>query len=209
MKTEMLYHAKVLNGIGGGCDEMAVDAVKKTKFNPGTQNGKPVKVQVTIPIVFKLDSQITIYKILSYLSWGANLSNTKNILTKEFPFDSYQELIEVKEKNNKSIIYEFPGGSLYGVPTSNWALTFNDNRLDFIAIRIKTKEGQEKTVTYQLLKDEIEKLASEKNSDRLNEWILSDANKTIVQLQNLPRKDPYDIILILSSGKLIDKNMFK
>ena len=49
-----VVHAKVLNGIGGGCDEMAVDAVKKTKFNPGTQNGKPVKVQVTIPIVFKL-----------------------------------------------------------------------------------------------------------------------------------------------------------
>lgn len=49
-----VVHAKVLNGIGGGCDEMAIDAVKKTKFNPGTQNGKPVKVQVTIPIVFKL-----------------------------------------------------------------------------------------------------------------------------------------------------------
>ena len=49
-----VVHAKILNGIGGGCDEMAVDAVKKTKFNPGTQNGKPVKVQVTIPIVFKL-----------------------------------------------------------------------------------------------------------------------------------------------------------
>ena len=47
-------HAKVLTGIGGGCDEMAIDAVKKTKFNPGIQNGKPVKVQVTIPIVFKL-----------------------------------------------------------------------------------------------------------------------------------------------------------
>ena len=37
-----------------GCDEMAVDAVKQTKFNPGKQKGKPVKVQVTIPIVFKL-----------------------------------------------------------------------------------------------------------------------------------------------------------
>lgn len=49
-----VVHAKALNSIGGGCDEMAVDAVKKTKFNPGTQNGKPVKVQVTIPIVFKL-----------------------------------------------------------------------------------------------------------------------------------------------------------
>jgi periplasmic protein TonB len=49
-----VVQAKVLNGIGGGCDEMAIDAVKQTKFNPGMQNGKPVKVQVTIPILFKL-----------------------------------------------------------------------------------------------------------------------------------------------------------
>jgi TonB family protein len=49
-----VVHAKVLNGIGGGCDEMAINAVKNTKFNPGMQNGKTVKVQVTIPIVFKL-----------------------------------------------------------------------------------------------------------------------------------------------------------
>lgn len=49
-----VVYAKVLNGIGGGCDEMAIDAVKKTKFNPGIKEGKPVKVQVTIPIVFKL-----------------------------------------------------------------------------------------------------------------------------------------------------------
>lgn len=47
-------HTKVVKGLGGGIDEMASDAVRKTKFNPGIQNGKPVKVQVTIPIVFKL-----------------------------------------------------------------------------------------------------------------------------------------------------------
>jgi TonB family protein len=46
--------AKILKGVGAGCDEVALDAVKQTKFNPGTQNGKPIKVQVTIPIVFKL-----------------------------------------------------------------------------------------------------------------------------------------------------------
>ena len=49
-----VIHAKLLNGIGGGCDEVAVDAIKQTRFNPGIQNGKPVKVQVTIPIWFKL-----------------------------------------------------------------------------------------------------------------------------------------------------------
>ncbi len=46
--------ANVLKGIGAGCDEAALEAVKKTKFKPGKQRGKPVKVQVSIPVVFKL-----------------------------------------------------------------------------------------------------------------------------------------------------------
>lgn len=46
--------AKVIKGIGAGCDEAALDAVKKTKFKPGKQRGKAVKVQVSIPVVFKL-----------------------------------------------------------------------------------------------------------------------------------------------------------
>ncbi len=45
---------KLIKGIGAGCDEAAMDAVKKTKFKPGKQRGKPVKVQVSIPVVFKL-----------------------------------------------------------------------------------------------------------------------------------------------------------
>jgi protein TonB len=47
-------NAKIIKGIGGGCDETALDAVKQTKFKPGRQRGTPVKVQVSIPIVFKL-----------------------------------------------------------------------------------------------------------------------------------------------------------
>jgi TonB family protein len=46
--------AEVVKGLGGGCDEAALDAIVKTKFSPGTQRGKPIKVQVTIPIIFKL-----------------------------------------------------------------------------------------------------------------------------------------------------------
>jgi TonB family protein len=44
----------VLKGIGGGCDEAAMNAIKKVKFIPGRQSGKPVKVQVSIPVIFKL-----------------------------------------------------------------------------------------------------------------------------------------------------------
>jgi len=46
--------AKIIKGIGAGCDEAAIDAVLQTRFKPGKQRGTPVKVQVSIPIVFKL-----------------------------------------------------------------------------------------------------------------------------------------------------------
>lgn len=46
--------AEVVKGIGGGCDEAALDAILKTKFTPGKQRGKPIKVQVTVPVLFKL-----------------------------------------------------------------------------------------------------------------------------------------------------------
>ncbi len=46
--------AQIIKGIGAGCDEAAKEAVLKTKFKPGKQRGTAVKVQVSIPIVFKL-----------------------------------------------------------------------------------------------------------------------------------------------------------
>ncbi len=45
---------ELIKGIGAGCDEEAMRAVKATRFKPGRQRGKPVKVQVSIPILFKL-----------------------------------------------------------------------------------------------------------------------------------------------------------
>jgi protein TonB len=47
---------EVLKGIGAGCDEAAEYAVRHTKFSPGKQRGKPVKVKVMVPIVFKLEN---------------------------------------------------------------------------------------------------------------------------------------------------------
>ncbi len=53
-ETGDVTDAKIIKGIGAGCDETAIDAIKQTKFTPGKQRGKPVKTQVSIPIVFKL-----------------------------------------------------------------------------------------------------------------------------------------------------------
>jgi protein TonB len=45
---------KVVKGIGYGCDEEAVKAIKKTKFTPGTDKGVSVKVKFSLALTFKL-----------------------------------------------------------------------------------------------------------------------------------------------------------
>ncbi len=45
---------KIIKGLPGGCDDAAINAVKETKFSPGKQNGQPAKVQLSIPITFRL-----------------------------------------------------------------------------------------------------------------------------------------------------------
>ena len=47
---------RVIRGIGGGCDEVALEAVSKAKFVPGLQRGRPVRVQYSLPIVFRLSN---------------------------------------------------------------------------------------------------------------------------------------------------------
>ncbi|MHB1685968.1 MAG: TonB family protein [Ignavibacteriaceae bacterium] len=47
-------HAKVIKGIGYGCDESAKIAVFYTQFKPGLVKGKPVRVETVIPVEFKL-----------------------------------------------------------------------------------------------------------------------------------------------------------
>ena len=47
--------AKVLRGIGGGCDEEALRVVNAMpKWTPGKQRNTPVRVQFNLPVVFKL-----------------------------------------------------------------------------------------------------------------------------------------------------------
>jgi protein TonB len=45
---------KVVKGIGAGCDEAAIDAIKKASFTPGKMNGTPVKTKLSLPVIFKM-----------------------------------------------------------------------------------------------------------------------------------------------------------
>ncbi len=54
-KDGSVVDAKVLRGIGGGCDEEALRVVRNMpKWNPGEQRGKKVKVQYNLPVRFTL-----------------------------------------------------------------------------------------------------------------------------------------------------------
>ncbi len=46
---------KILKSLGhSGCDEAAVNAIRSVKWKPAKQRDKPVKVWVSIPVIFKL-----------------------------------------------------------------------------------------------------------------------------------------------------------
>ena len=57
-KDGSVSDVKVAKGIGGGCDEEAVRVVKAMpKWKPGKQDGKPVRVNFTMPFFFKLQEK--------------------------------------------------------------------------------------------------------------------------------------------------------
>lgn len=45
---------RVIRGIGGGADEEALRVVREARFTPGMQRGRPVRVQYSLPIFFRL-----------------------------------------------------------------------------------------------------------------------------------------------------------
>jgi periplasmic protein TonB len=47
-------NARVVKGIGGGCDEAALSALKKIKFNPAKSSGVPVKIKYAVAVEFRM-----------------------------------------------------------------------------------------------------------------------------------------------------------
>lgn len=45
---------EIIKGIGFGCDEVVVDAIKNSRFRPGFLYGKPIKSKLSMKFEFKL-----------------------------------------------------------------------------------------------------------------------------------------------------------
>ena len=55
-KNGEVSSAEILEGIGYGCDENARLSVYYSRFKPGLQKGNKIKMQIIIPVEFKLNS---------------------------------------------------------------------------------------------------------------------------------------------------------
>ncbi|NTW26252.1 MAG: M56 family metallopeptidase, partial [Lentimicrobium sp.] len=57
-KDGQVSNAKILRGIGNGCDEVALKAIQQMPpWRPGTQKGEAVRVQFNMPVSFKLGAK--------------------------------------------------------------------------------------------------------------------------------------------------------
>ncbi|MFT7282389.1 MAG: protein TonB, partial [Cyclobacteriaceae bacterium] len=56
-KNGVITDVKVIRGIGAGCDEEAVKVLRAAPaWEPGKQRGRPVRVLMTVPIRFVLNT---------------------------------------------------------------------------------------------------------------------------------------------------------
>ena len=56
-KDGSIADVRILRGIGGGCDEEAMEVVENMPdWKPGKQDGEPVRTQFNMPIRFTLNS---------------------------------------------------------------------------------------------------------------------------------------------------------
>jgi len=55
-RSGAITNVEVVKGIGGGCDQEAVDAINEApNWTPGKQRGRPVSVRMMVPINFRLN----------------------------------------------------------------------------------------------------------------------------------------------------------
>ena len=47
-------HIRMTSSLGMGLDEKAIEAVKRWKFEPALQDGKPVPVEITVEVSFRI-----------------------------------------------------------------------------------------------------------------------------------------------------------
>jgi len=176
---------------------VAVNAIKQVKFNPAIKNNLPVKSEVVIPVSFKLEEKLTIENVLNKLKWRIPQAEVFRVASNYLKLTDYREL---KQKDSRTRVIQFTGGSIYGIKTLNWSFTFDNDSLELISVEFKSNSSSDKSKTYTELKNEIEKISLTKIEQQPNKWILSLDNKTLARLQIYPGGRTTDVQILLSSN---------
>ena len=113
--------AKVVKGIGAGCDEEALRVVNLTRWTPGMQNNKVVPVQFNLPIRFKLDDKKstvlpTNTSPLKVQDFKASPNPSKGLFNLSFRAEGKATNIEV---------YNMAGQRVYQQSLTNFDGTYN------------------------------------------------------------------------------------
>ncbi len=147
---------EVLKSLGLGCDEAAIDAVRKVHFLPGQNEGKAVDTWVVMSINFKLNSE----------KENKTVNIKPELETPEFAFDEFPE--EVKEE---------PSSTIAEVSTDSNIVLFNQKEPE-VAI---TELNQNENKNYQISETVTEKKNSvpEKEISAKEETYSSDQIKLL------------------------------
>ena len=140
-KDGSLSDVKAIRGIGSACDQEAVRVVQNAPaFIPGRQRGKPVRVRMEMPIIFKLDRGKT----------NPDNSTQGMIIVEEI--ESKNQILKVDANYDKGVwsgvVYDEHGGQLPGanivvVGTTNGTVSDLDGSFE-----VKADAGKELHISF-------------------------------------------------------------
>ncbi len=143
----------IVRGIGGGADEEALRVVSEADFKPGMQRGQPVRVQYSLPIIFKLGDNNTIRKeeastyMESYKVEGRDMTVTDITLSDEGTLSGRVYDAATGEP--------LSGANVVLAPNSKGAATGSDGTFSFTGIDSENPEIRITYVGYESVVAEI------------------------------------------------------
>lgn len=140
-KDGSISHVEAMRGIGADCDEEAVRVVKSLpRFKPATQNGKPVRVRMVVPIVFELKAGET----------NSDNSAQGMIIIEEMQSRNYKLTVEANYENGAwtGTVYDqwweaLPGANIV-VPGTTAGTTSAENG----TFKLEAEEGHSIVVSF-------------------------------------------------------------
>ncbi len=200
-KDGSLTNAKILRGIGGGCDEEIIRIVSiMPKWEPGIKDGKVVRTQFNMPVKFTLsgESEKSVFpESPNKLEFVNDFAKTFSDNQKE---ELYKQLLKIKkEKGIKIIIVSVKSTGSYNIGEYSyelskiWGLEEKENTVLLLYCNAKSKYSRKMYIATSIndkndyiSDEEAHKIYKEIEFNKLNSKKL--INEMIIVLNQLSKK---------------------